>query len=240
MNDSRLVYVLQHTSGEFLGLMEDHFEGRGIRFTYFRPFSGAGNLPASAEFADALILLGGGPCGTKGKHQIPSLYQELELTSAFLARSKPVIGIGMGAQILTMATGGDVEESELVFEVSDVQRVKEDALNGFLPEQFPQVTYMRDWPIPPDYARTLAIDSQARPVVFQIGENCFGFVGHPGAKLAMVEDLIMEFDETPENTPSALEALRVRQREIEDALVGIMTGLVQSTGLMKQPRKIMA
>ena len=42
-----VVAVIQHTSGEYLGLMEDHLEGRRIRFQYFRPFA-AGKLPASA------------------------------------------------------------------------------------------------------------------------------------------------------------------------------------------------
>ena len=232
-----LVYVLQHTSGEFLGLMEDHLEGRGIRFSYFRPFSGGSDVPSGMEFADALILLGGGPWGTKGNHIVPSLYQELELTSAFLARGRPVIGIGLGAQILSMAAGGDSIESDFIFEVGEARRVKEDALNGFLPERFPLVTFMRDWPVPPDYARTLAIDGRARPVLFQIGANCFGFTGHPGAKLAMAEDLIMEFEDLPANAPNALESLRLRQRDIEDALVRTMTGLIQLTGLMDPAKK---
>ena len=34
-----VVAVVQHTAGEYLGLMEDHLEGRGIRFQYFRPFA---------------------------------------------------------------------------------------------------------------------------------------------------------------------------------------------------------
>ena len=42
-----VVAVVQHTSGEYLGLMEDHFEGRRIRFQYFRPFAGGGKLPAT-------------------------------------------------------------------------------------------------------------------------------------------------------------------------------------------------
>ena len=55
-----VVAVIQHTAGEYLGLMEDHLEGRRIRFQYFRPFA-AGTLPAAELPADALILLGGGP-----------------------------------------------------------------------------------------------------------------------------------------------------------------------------------
>ena len=49
-----VVAVIQHTSGEYLGLLEDHLEGRRIRFQYFRPFA-AGNLPEDDLPADALV-----------------------------------------------------------------------------------------------------------------------------------------------------------------------------------------
>ncbi|MGB5333051.1 MAG: hypothetical protein WBN05_10995, partial [Woeseiaceae bacterium] len=61
-----VVAVVQHTSGEYLGLMEDHLEGRQIRFQYFRPFAGGRKLPAHDVAADALLLLGGGPWGSAG------------------------------------------------------------------------------------------------------------------------------------------------------------------------------
>jgi GMP synthase-like glutamine amidotransferase len=231
-----LVYVLQHTSGEFLGLMEDHLEGRGIRFTYFRPFTAGGKLPASLEFANGLILLGGGPWGTAGGRAVPSLPEELELTRNCLERGKPVIGIGLGAQILALAAGGGTERCDLTFEVGEVRRIREDALNGFLPERYPQMVYMRDRPMPPGDAEILAVDAQDRPALFQIGANSLGFAGHPGAKLAMVEDLIMEFEESPPDPWPAMAALSKAQKEIEDALVRIMTGVIGITGLM-QPRK---
>ena len=47
-----VVAVIQHTSGEYLGLMEDHLEGRRIRFQYFRPFASGGKLPAGDLPAD--------------------------------------------------------------------------------------------------------------------------------------------------------------------------------------------
>ena len=130
------IYVVQHTSGEFLGLIEDHLEGRGLRFTYFRPFTTGGGLPASMDYAKALILLGGGPWGTHGDRALPNLEEELALTWACLARGKPVIGIGLGAQILAIAAGGGTEPAELTFEVGTARRTRDDALNGFLPETF--------------------------------------------------------------------------------------------------------
>ncbi|MEJ2374619.1 MAG: hypothetical protein P8Y71_04080, partial [Pseudolabrys sp.] len=75
--------------------------------------------------------------------------------------------------------------------------------------------------------------AQGEPLVFQVGENCLGFLGHPGAKSAMIEDLIMEFDEVPEDTAEMLEALRAVQGEIAAALGQIMVGLIALTQLMQ-------
>jgi len=230
-----VVAVIQHTSGEYLGLMEDHLEGRRIRFQYFRPFAGGGKLPAADVPADALILLGGGPWGSAGERDLPTLSDEVEITRAMLAQGTPVIGIGLGAQILAIAAGGSALANELVFESDTITRTRDDALNGFMPESFTQVVYMRDRPVPPQDAVVLAEDSHGRPAVFQVGANAYGFAGHPGIKLGMVEDLIMEFDEVPENSVAGLEMLRSLQLEIEDNLVPVMTGLVQCTSLMSSP-----
>jgi GMP synthase-like glutamine amidotransferase len=231
-----VVAVIQHTSGEYLGLLEDHLEGRRIRFQYFRPFAGGRKLPSPELPADALILLGGGPWGSAGTRDLPTLPEEIELTRARLREGTPVIGFGLGAQILAIAAGGGTESSELIFEAGTVTRICDDALNGFMPESFTQVTYMRDRPVLPGGTRILAEDSVGRPAVFQIGENAYGFIGNPGIKLGMVEDLIMEFEEVPANTSRGLEELRTLQLEIEDALVPIMTGLIQCTSLMSSPK----
>ena len=116
------------------------------------------------------------------------------------------------------------------------RRTRDDALNGFLPETFHQVVYMRDRPVLPDGAEVLAVTESGEPAVFRVGDNSYGFLGNPGIKLGMVEDLIMEFEEVPENTAEGLDALRSLQRTIEDELVPIMTGLVQCTQLMSSPR----
>src|SRR5210317_1362517 len=97
-----VVAVVQHTSAEYLGLMEDHLEGRRIRFQYFRPFASGGKLPTADLPADALILLGGGPWGSAGTRDLPTLQEEIALTRARLEERTPVIGIGLGAQILAI------------------------------------------------------------------------------------------------------------------------------------------
>jgi hypothetical protein len=86
--------------------------------------------------------------------------------------------------------------------------------------------------VPPDRARVLACDPRGRPALWQIGQRALGFVAHPGLKVAMVEDLVMEFEEAPANVDAELANLRAVQRRLEDALVPIMTGVVQLAGWM--------
>jgi len=231
------LFVIQHTDSEFLGRMEDHLEGRGIRFTYLRPQVGYRQMPASARFVDGLVLLGGGPWATRGEWRLPALDAEISLCKECLALGRPVIGIGLGAQVLAIAAGGNVRDAPYVFAVDEARRVDETALNGYLPPRYPLAIFMRDWPVPPEYARVLAIDTATRPALFQVGRNSFGFAGHPGAKRAMAEDLLMEFSEAPDMASDALEKLSRNQSALEDSLVRIMTGLVQLTGLMQMDGK---
>ena len=209
-----VVAVIQHTAGEYLGLMEDHLEGRRIRFQYYRPFA-AGKLPAP---------------------ELPAVEEEVRLTRQRLDEGTPVIGMGLGAQILALAAGGRVEKRDLSFEILSATRVQDNALNGYLPERFHQVVYMRDWPVLPGGAIVLAEDELGRPAVWQIAPNAYGFSGNPGIKLGMIEDLIMEFEEVPDELAGPLGELRALQPVLEDELVPIMTGLVQCTALMSSPR----
>jgi GMP synthase-like glutamine amidotransferase len=229
----KTLLVMQHTSAEYLGLIEDHLEGRRIRFRYSRPFTSGGRVPKPGQLPDGLVLLGGGPWGSAGDRNVPTLIEELTLTKAALAKGLPVLGIGLGAQLLSIITGGSVEPTGLEFRVDEARRVEPDALDGFLPERYPLVIYGRDRPVPPPHARILAVDSAGHPALFQVGANALGFTGHPGVKPAIVEDLIMEFEEGPADPGPTLARLREVRPALEDALVPIMTGVVRVLRLME-------
>lgn len=224
--------VMQHAEAEYLGLMEDHFEGRNIRFAYKRPFAAGGTVPESPDGYDGLMLLGGGPYGAVSGHLLPSLAPELRLTAAFLDSGLPVVGIGLGAAILAVAAGGGAAEAPLRFHVETARRQKNSALDGHMPAHFPLAVYLRDKPDLPEDAEILAIGEHGEPLVFSLRGNCLGLIGHPGMKSGMAEDLIMEFAETPENTVDALADLRGAQAGIAAALSELMVGIVRHTGLM--------
>ncbi|MCD6043419.1 MAG: synthase-Glutamine amidotransferase domain-like protein, partial [Burkholderiales bacterium] len=205
------VHVVQHTSAEYLGLIEDHLEGRSIRFRYWRPFTGKAALPDAGSVDQGLILLGGGPWGSAGDRDLPTLAAETSLARSVLELGKPVLGIGLGAQILSLAAGGRVEKAELEFSVGTARSSREAALGGYLPPEYPLAIYMRDWPLPPPGAEVLAENAQ-RPTLWQLGNQALGFAGHPGLKVAMVEDLVMEFDEAAPEIQPGLAKLRAVQR----------------------------
>ena len=226
------VHVIQHTSAEYLGLMEDHLEGRNIRFHYCRPFTGKVSLPKPEQIDQGLILLGGGPWGSAGTRDVPTLQEEILLARDVLAEGKAVLGIGLGAQILALASGGRVESSPLAFTVGTARRKEGAALGGYLTEAYPLASYGRDRAEPPPEARILAVDEAGRPALWQVGARSLGFAGHPGLKVGMVEDLVMEFEEVAPGVEAGLASLRAAQRALEDTLVPLMTGVVQRTGWM--------
>jgi GMP synthase-like glutamine amidotransferase len=227
------VSVVQHTSAEWLGGIEDHFEARGIRFGYFRPFATAGTLPRPEVIGDGLVLLGGGPWGSRTEGRpLPTLEAEVRLARACLMLDKPVLGFGVGAQILSLAAEGESAPAPLAARLASVRRVMPDALGGLMPDTFPAAVYMRDVPVPPSYADVLAVDETGAAAVFQIGRHSFGFIANPGMRRAMLEDLVMEFEEAPEDVGQTLEAMGRAGTAIEDALVPLMAGLVKLTGWM--------
>ena len=87
--------------------------------------------------------------------------------------------------------------------------------------------------MPPADAGSWPGTRPGHPALFQVGTNALGFTGHPGVKAAIIEDLVMEFDEGPGDPAPGLANLRVVQRSIEDALVPIMTGVVKVLRLME-------
>jgi GMP synthase (glutamine-hydrolysing) len=232
------ICVLQHIDAEYLGLIEDHLEARSIRFRYCRPFVAGGSVPASADGYDGLVILGAGPFGVVSGSLLATLAPELRLTADFLAKDLPVIGIGLGAAILATAAGGGAAEAPLRFTVEDVERVDAGALAGRLPQRFPMAVYMRDRPVLPATATVLAEGPAGEPMVFQTGSKAIGFLGHPGIKSAMIEDMAMEFDETPEGLAEGLQQLRERQGAIAGALSEIMVGLIQQTDWMAPSGRI--
>ena len=77
---------------------------------------------------DGLVLVGGGDFGaaTPG-HLLPTLDAEVRLVRACLMLEKPVLALGLGAQILSLAADGGVVEAPLRLATGPARRVADSA-----------------------------------------------------------------------------------------------------------------
>ena len=227
------ISVLQNTDSEYLGLMEDHLEGRNIRFRYIRPAHDSNWVRNMELPKDGLIVLGAAPYGTVSAPVLPMLERRIEIIQSCLAEKLPVVAFGTGAQLLSLAAGSSVKKTALNLTVGTAYRKVDDALNGYLPEAYPVVTWMRDYPEIPSKATVLSCMEDGSPALFQLSENCLGFLGHPGLKSAMIEDSIVQAPALDFGDPGMLEQVRHNQAAIEQSLISMMAGIIQITGWMR-------
>ncbi len=230
----RTIAVLQNSDAEHLGLVEDHLEGRNIRFRYVRPAHDSDWIRSAELPKDGLIVLGAAPYGTVSEPKIPLFDHKMRIIDSGLRKNLPILAFGTGAQLLSLALHGSVEPMDLTLSTDRAYRTDDAALNGYLPVEYPVVTFMRDAPNAPPGSVVLAESKDGKPMLFQAQKNCLGFFGHPGIKSAMIEDAIVQAPSFDFDVNDGLEKLRFCQTEIESSLVSMMTGIIQITGWMRE------
>jgi len=229
------LHIVQHTLSENLGALEGEFRQRGIGFQYQKPLT-AGKVPTSAVNSDGLILLGGGAWGTHGERTIlPSLDQELRFTYDHLKRNRPVMGFGLGAQIICIAAGGSTEQSATRVHTGMARRVREGALHGHLPKHFPFVSFMRDRLVLPDDSEVLAVDEQGAPVVFTVGPDVICMTCHPGTGPEMLRALAAEVKASDAELGEEFSFVDQHHSQMMIALESMMHGIAAATGWLASP-----
>ena len=227
------IFVLQNTDFENLGLIEDHLEGRNIRFRYIRPAHDQNWFENISQPCNGLIILGAAPYGTVSPPLLPQLKQRVTAVENCLQQKIPVVAFGTGTQILAMAAGYEVQTTNLDFRVEVAFRTTPDALGGYLPDQYPVVTMMRDMPNFGTDIKMLSQFQNDTPAAFQFSDTCLGFVGHPGIKSAMIEDAVVQSNFSVPKSGEMLAKMREMQSSMENALVSIMVGIINFTGWMQ-------
>lgn len=98
--------ILRHVAFEGLGLLAPILQAAGWNAEYCEVPSANLADPRLAA-ADLLIVLGG-PIGVYDTDAYPFLHREIALLEDRLARSRPVLGICLGAQLMAKALGARV------------------------------------------------------------------------------------------------------------------------------------
>ena len=100
------VLVIQHVAAEPLGVLDPMLRRRGHRIRYVN-FARHPQASPHIERYQALIILGG-PMQVTQTRTHPHLVTECRLIERALARDMPVLGICLGAQLISHTLGGHV------------------------------------------------------------------------------------------------------------------------------------
>jgi|tagenome__1003787_1003787.scaffolds.fasta_scaffold20932863_2 GMP synthase-like glutamine amidotransferase len=178
MTTLRVLHV-QNEITDPAGLFVEEFERRGHVVDTVHPYGGE-PLPATLREYDAMMA-GGGTVDTHQTDEYPWLAHEMELIREAVAADKPYLGLCLGAQLLTAATGGRVVRSEPP-EVGWVDiglrpEARDDPLFGDLPERFTVMEWHYYRCNPPEGAVELAANDVCTQAL-RVGRHAWGTQFH--------------------------------------------------------------
>ena len=195
------VHCLQHESFVGPGMIESWANEKGHVITKTR-FYEDDELPFF-DSIDWLVILGGTMCIYE-EDQYPWLADEKKYIKKAIDAGKPVLGIGLGAQLISSVTGGRVRKNPYDeigwFPISMAKEAKSSPIFSAMPEHFMAFQWHRDtFSIPPGAMR-LASSEACRDQAFEIG-SAVGVQFHPESSIESIKRLIDGYGNLPSEGP---------------------------------------
>jgi GMP synthase (glutamine-hydrolysing) len=175
------IHVVQHTAGEGLGRLAEWLPAAGVDVHPTHPYLG-NRVPPSVE-GDALIVLGG-PMNANDDENYPWLPSVRTLMRSAVEDGVPTLGICLGAQLLAVAMGGEVQRGEAGPEIG-LDEVSVDVADELLTAG-------------PTPVIQLASSPKYRVQAFRVGELAWGLQYHIEASTEMVRAWSVEEGMGPE------------------------------------------
>lgn len=229
--------VIQHSYTEFLGTIEKQLEHREIGFDYNRPFVGDA-VPGSPMDYDALICLGG-PMAPDATDDYPWLASEVELIQGFNRAERPVVGFGLGGLLMAEAAGGAVSGDQPLrgeFVTGHVTSAGQgDPVAEAVDGRTLLVWHAGDAELPPDTEATV-VDDDGRWLAFRAGPKAYAMRFRPEIKPGIIEDMVMEGQEVPDNVGDILRGCQElwAQGAMQAVTDDVLVALVSELGLMRE------
>jgi len=173
--------IIQHVEPEVPYAIGDALDAAGVDLEVRRVFLEP-DLPGGASGFDGLVVMGG-PMSAYNDEGFPTRAAELELIADAVRRGIPMLGVCLGAQLLALASGGNVFEGTRGLEVGwapvrlsgDAQQ---DALLSGMPDQLTVFHWHGDtYALGSDSVR-LATNSMYAEQAFRVGPRAWGFQFH--------------------------------------------------------------
>ncbi|MEC8624435.1 MAG: type 1 glutamine amidotransferase [Bdellovibrionota bacterium] len=185
---SSKILIFQHVPHEILGTFDPLLKRRGVRMRYVN-FS-RGNVDSiNLESYDGLIVLGG-PMSVNQLDEYPHLKEEIYWIKKAIEQDLFVLGICLGAQLISKALGGEITKSPSPeigwFDIKLNNEGKEDPLFEFFDENQKIFQWHGDAFSIPEGAVNLASSTNCPHQAFRYGQKVYGFQFH----LEVNQDLI--------------------------------------------------
>ncbi len=183
-----MIYFLQHVEHETPDILAYLAKEYDLEFSICRIYLGD-EIPQLALIGGLIVLGGSMGIDDESMSAFTWINKEIELISKCLDKGIPVIGICLGAQLISHCLGGKVEKlidkesktikaelgwSKLYFNSNFYREL---ALNNF-PPSLDVLHWHSDRIILPPEAILLASSERCREQFFRIGDNAFGLQFH--------------------------------------------------------------
>ena len=180
--------VLQHMEREGPGLFLKIAEARDMQIKIIRLYLGE-DLPQVSN-GDLLLILGGS-MGVRdiNDSRYPWLSKEISIIKHALSNQIPIIGVCLGAQLLSYAAGGDTEILVEAFNnkpspevgwgnIYIVDKDNKDSESYFLGNSFKVLHWHGDRILLPSTAQLIASSEYCKEQFFKIGTSAYGMQFH--------------------------------------------------------------
>lgn len=185
------ILFVTHASFEKPGSIEQWAKRHNHHTHEVKPYNGEA-LPAIDDY-DMLVVMGG-PQSPIEIEKSPYLKDEIELIKQSLKKKKRIVGVCLGAQLISEALGAKTERSpnkEIgMYPVELLDNAATDPVFSDFPAQFDVMHWHSDMPGVADGINLLAKSEGCPRQIFRFGDRVYGFQCHFELTKELVEGMV--------------------------------------------------
>ncbi|MGB0291884.1 MAG: type 1 glutamine amidotransferase [Luteolibacter sp.] len=192
-------HYFQHVPFEGIGMMEPWLLEHGYSINCTRFYAGD---PLPDQDAIDILIVMGGPMSVNDEEQLPWLIDEMNFIRNTIQAGKPVLGVCLGAQLITKCMGGSIiPNMEREIGWFPCTSVSSGGDHFSFPENFEAFHWHGETFTLPDGAIHLARSEACKHQAFQLGPRVIGMQFHlettPDCVAALIEHCADELIDAP-------------------------------------------
>lgn len=173
------IHAILHAAFEPLGIIEEWAQEQSHIVSITRTYDGE-QLPKASTF-DMLIIMGG-PQSSLEVEKYPYLANEIALIKEAILANKPILGVCLGAQLISEALGAKPEKSPHkevgIFPIELLDEANDDPVFKDFPKRFNVVHWHNDMPGLPNGSVVLGKSAGCPRQIVRFAPNVYGFQCH--------------------------------------------------------------